>query len=117
MPEYDFQDTKTGEHVTMVLPMSEVPSIGEVRVYAGRELKRLFSSGVRTQAHGFEPYASEIPQRWHPKAQRYDGEGRPVFNSRQEVHDFAGKCSDDPKEPHSFDVAKSPNHRPALDGL
>lgn len=114
MPTYDFQDTETGETVELVMPMSEVPKIGETitlkadldqTVEGGplgkicirptpRTLKRLPSSGTAFRDKTFEPFVTRQVERFHPDAPRVNARGNAVFHSKSEVRDFCAKTAD-----------------------
>lgn len=98
MPEYSFQDVKTGEVVDLYMPASEAVEIGKVIRRGGRRLRRLAAYGAPMA----EPDWAHVDfqhRRWTPGAPRYDEKGRPVLLNKREILNFEARMREnDAKE-------------------
>ena len=95
MPEYLFRDIDTGDEVSMVYSMSDVPPIGDEVVVSGRTLRRI-ASPHRASVRGFKPHTSAQVPLGDLYAPRHNSEGAAVFLREQEYHEYAAKVNNDP---------------------
>lgn len=85
MPEYVFEDTKTGEQVTMVYPMRDVPKIGAVIVKPDGKFKRVAYAGFQVDVgviRNMYPYLSQSLPR-NLKGCDTNHQGKPIIMSKR----------------------------------
>ena len=105
---YPFEDTKTGEPVTLEFPMGEAPGLLDTIEHEGRELVRV-SQHVELafqRSLSDEPGGKMIPPsqpiNW-PYAKQHDKQGRPVFTSHRECHEAVKRAQADGEYVHAYD--------------
>jgi hypothetical protein len=97
MALYEFKDEKTHRKVLLELPMSgPVPSIGEVIIHQGREVRRIASDiNMDVQYDGyFKDYGVRKGSPAAMNADAYDERGVPMWKGRRRAQDRAKQATD-----------------------
>jgi hypothetical protein len=96
MPQYAYEDGK-GNRISRYHKMSDAPPLGHKIRVSGVRYTRILGNPV-TRIRPTRHFVSHSLPRWHPNAPRYDGKGKPCFDSQREVSEFVSKCEGDYEE-------------------
>ncbi len=101
--------TEDGVQHEVLVRASEAPRIGDEFVEDGIRMQRVPSIPMPPRVKKYEFVGYSLPNRKHAAAQgrtmapRYDSRGRPVFESRREVQEYAARVNDNPNEGYKLE--------------
>ena len=93
MPEYVFEDTDTGERVTMVYAMKDVPSIGSLVTKPDATYRRVADAGFQVDVgviRNMYPYVSQSLPR-NLEGCKTNKQGKPIIESRRHEANVAAR--------------------------
>lgn len=104
MPEYPFEDVKTGELVDVNMSADACVPIGKTIRRAGRSLRRLASNACPAVepnwAHTCFSMSDEDAKKYAP---RVDANGFGVFDTRRQIENAQAKMAADGRQPWTYD--------------
>lgn len=108
MPEYVFEDVKTGVRVDVFMDASECVEIGKTIRHEGRRLRRLPSVGASMVEPNWGHVAYQFDEEDAKLAPRSDpATGCPVLLNKREIETFRRKIEDrDKKEGFKYDYGR-----------
>lgn len=90
MPMYEFQLVGGTETIERYYPAAQAPELGAKILAGGKAYMRIISVGPEVCVKSYGHVSYSLPRNCKD-APHYDAQGRPAFESKQEVMEFAKK--------------------------